>query len=282
MIDGDSGLPGRPDGFDVYPDGYGQLFDKAVEVLYRDQRVRAMWLHGAFARGAADAASDLDISVAVADEAFDAFAESWRDWLADITPTVNADPIAPGCFYAMTPGCERLDVISEKVSDLPTTNLTRRVTIFDRDSLTPMIPAPSDPPLNPDTIAYLIKETLRTAANFDTVIVRDDWLLGVVAVQTVHTLLYQLFVEANKPQPPTGPKQWSFKLSPQHRELLKSLPVPQPERESVMAARQAAFGLFFTEAPAIAAANNVSWPDDLERAVRGHLDRNGLGIPQHA
>lgn len=68
-------------------------------------------------------------------------------------------------------------------------------------------------------VPYLIKETLRTAANFDTVIVRDDWLLGVVAVQTVHTNLYRLFTEANKPQPPTGPKQWSLKLSPRHRRL---------------------------------------------------------------
>jgi ATP adenylyltransferase len=50
------------------------LFDKAVEIFYGDKRVRAMWLHGAFARGTADAASDLDISVAVVDETCDAFA----------------------------------------------------------------------------------------------------------------------------------------------------------------------------------------------------------------
>lgn len=282
MADEVSGLPSRPDGFDVYPDGYGRLFDSAVEVLFGDERVRGMWLHGAFGRGAADAASDLDISIAILDEAFDEYAQSWRDWLARITPTVNADPIAPGCFYAMTPGCERVDVMSERVSDLPTTNLTRRVTIFDRDDLTATIPAPNDPPPNPDTIAYVIKETLRTAANFDTVIIRDDWLLGVVSVQTVHMLLYQLFAEANKPQPPTGPKQWSFKLSLRHRQLLESLPVPQPERESVMAARQAAFRAFFTEAPRIADANNVPWPDDLERTVRAHLDHNDLGLPQPA
>ncbi|WP_188895916.1 hypothetical protein [Microlunatus endophyticus] len=282
MTDGVSGPPGRPDGFDVYPDGYGQLFDKAVEVLFRDARVRGMWLHGAFGRGAADSASDLDISIAIADPEFDEFAAGWRDWLAEITPTVNADPIAPGCFFAMTPGCERVDVISERVSDLTTTHLTRRVLIFDRDRLDATIPAPDDPPPNPETIAYVIKETLRTAANFDTVVVRDDWLLGVVSVQTVHSLLYQLFTEANKPQPPTGPKQWSFKLSPRHRRLLEALPVPQAERESVMAARQAAYGLFVAEAPAIADAYGVQWPADLERTVGNHLDRNGLGIPHSA
>ncbi|MGH3188796.1 MAG: hypothetical protein ACRDPY_08365 [Streptosporangiaceae bacterium] len=33
-----------------------------------------MWLHGALARGMADAASDLDVAVAVADESLDEFA----------------------------------------------------------------------------------------------------------------------------------------------------------------------------------------------------------------
>lgn len=156
------------------------------------------------------------------------------------------------------------------------------MTVFDRDNLTVTIPAPNDPPPDPDTIAYVIKETIRTAANFNTVVVRDDWLLGVVAVQTTHMLLYQLFAEANKPQPPTGPKQWSFKLCPHHRQQLQALPVPQPDRESVFAARAAALALFFAEAPAIATTNDVPWPDDLERSVRGHLDRNGLGIEQRA
>lgn len=278
MTDVDLGLPGRPAGFDVYPAGYGRIFDRAVEVFHADPRVRAMWLHGAFGRGAADRASDLDITLAVADADFDVFAGSWPIWLAEITPTVNAEALEPGCFFAMTPDCERLDVISERVSRLPDTGLSRRVTIFDRDDLTSRIPPPVDPSPDRSLISYLIKETLRTAANFDTVVVRDDWLLGVVAVQTVHTNLYRLFVEANKPQPPTGVKQWSFKLSPRHRGLLEGLPVPQPVPDSVMPAREAALRLFLTEAPAIAAANDLAWPTELADAVLGYLDRMGYGV----
>ncbi|BAK34882.1 hypothetical protein MLP_18680 [Microlunatus phosphovorus NM-1] len=270
----------RPDGFEVYPDGYGPLFDRAAEVFARDERVRAMWLHGAFGRGAADAASDLDISLAVRDEDFDAFAAAWTKWLAEITPTVSAIPIAPGCFYALTPGCERFDIFSERVSELPRTNLRRRVSIFDRDDLTASIPAPDDPPPDPDTISTAVRETLRTAANIQTVLVREDWLLGVVAVGTIHSLLYQLFAEANKPQPVTGPKQYSFKLSPRHRTLLEQLPVPQPERQSVLDAREAALRLFLAEAPAVAAAADVPWPTDLADAVLGYLDRIGLGVPR--
>lgn len=268
----------RPHGFEVYPDGYGPLFDRAAEVFARDERVRAMWLHGAFGRGAADAASDLDISLAVRDEDFDAFAATWTEWLADITPTANAGTIAPGCCYALTPGCERFDVYSEQVSELPRTNLRRRVTIFDRDDLTTSIPAPDDPPPDPSTIATAVRETLRTAANIQTVLVREDWLLGVGAVLTIHSNLYQLFAEANKPQPATGPKQHSFKLSPRHRTLLEQLPVPQPDRESVLHAREEALRLFLTEAPAVAAAADVPWPTELADAVLGYLDRMGLGV----
>ena len=73
-------------------------------------------------------------------------------------------------------------------------------------------------------ITYLIEETLRQAANFPAVLVRDDWLLGAVAVQQVQTFLYQLFAESNKPAPPTGPKQWSSKLTSSQREVLSGLP----------------------------------------------------------
>lgn len=254
----------RPDGFDVYPPGYGPLFDKAVEVFLADVRVRAMWLHGAFARGAADAASDLDIDIAVVDEAFDEFAESWRDWLAKITPTVSAIPLGPGSFYALTPTCERIDVIADKISLIPASKLTRRITVFDHDGVTAQVSAVNDPRPDTKTINYLISETLRQAANFETVIVRDDWLLGVVGVQTVHLHLYQLFAEANKPQPPTGPKQWSFKLATRHRQMLEALPVPQPNRESVMPAREAALTLFLTEPPPlpqpVTLPGQLSWP----------------------
>jgi len=119
---------------------------------------------------------------------------------------------------------------------------------------------------------------LRQAANFTVVVVRDDWLLGVVAVQEVHRMLYQLFAEANKPQPPTGPKQYSFKLNAEQRRLLESLPVPQPTAGSVLAARTAALGLFLDRAPNIAKEHGATWPDELAKAVLSYLSRHGLGV----
>ena len=269
----------RPAGLAALPDRYGPLFDDVAAVFAADNRVRAMWLHGAIARGQADAGSDLDVSIAVRDEDFDRFAAEWRDWLAAITPTVTARPLAPGSFYALTPGCERFDVIAERASAVPGTGARRRVVVFDRDELTQLIPPPDDPPPDPATIGFLIEETLRQAANFPTVIVRDDWLMGVVAVQQVQLFLYELFAESNKPAPPTGPKQWSFKLTGYQRQLLEELPVAAPNPESVRAARDAVLAAFLREAPLIARATGVEWPSELEHAVRTFLDGEGCPVP---
>jgi hypothetical protein len=270
---------GRPAALAALPEGYGPLFDRAAAVFEADDRVRAMWLHGALARGAADAASDLDVSVAIADDGFDGFAASWRDWLAAITPTLTARPLSAGSFYALTPSCERFDVIAEPIGKLAATRLTRRLVVFDRDRLDRLIPPPADPPPDPAVLEYLIEETLRQAANFPAVLVRDDWLLGVIGVQQVQLFLYQLFAESNKPAPPTGPKQWSFKLTSAQRRALSGLPVAAPSPDSVLAAREATFATFFREAPPIAARNGVPWPSGLEQAVRDYLHDQGVPLP---
>ncbi len=115
-----------------------------------------MWLHGAVARGAQDAGSDLDIDIAIRDEDFDTFTAESTSWWAKITPTVSRREMAgmPGSFYALTPTCERVDVVTERVSALPTSSLTRRLIVFDRDGLTSHVRKPTDPGANPDVIRY--------------------------------------------------------------------------------------------------------------------------------
>jgi len=264
----------------MLPPAYGQLFDRATSVLGADPRVRAIWLAGALGRGAADAASDLDFAIAVPDTDFVAFGAEWREWLAAITPTLVARelPGRPGSFYALTPTCERFDVVTERVSELGNVQSGARVLVMDRDGLAERLPQPQ--PRSPDRarIAYLIEECLRQAANFPTVTVREDWLLGVVAVQEVHLMLYQLFVEGNQPLPPMGPKQWSAKLTSEQQALLRSLPVPQPARDSVLQARNAALRTFIEQARRIARNCGVQWPAELELAVRQFLRRE-LNLP---
>jgi hypothetical protein len=253
-------------------------------VFAADDRVRALWLSGSLARGVADAASDLDLLIAVRDEDYPAFAASWREALAAITPTVVAQPLPslPGSFYSVTATGERLDVVMEAVGALPTSQFRYRLPVFDRDGLTALVPAPApEPGPDRDRIARLIEEFFRQQFNLPAVTVRHDWLLGVVAVQQIHMLTYQLFLAANAPLPPTGVKQWSAKLRAGQRRLLEQLPVPQPTRASVMAARAAAAAAFVGSARPLVERCGVPWPIDLERAASAFLARElGISSPE--
>lgn len=274
-------LDREPAVLDLLRPAYRPLFARVVAAVTADDRVRALWLAGSLATGTADAGSDLDLIVTVADDAFDDFAARWREWLAGITPTVVARelPAARGSFHSVTATCERLDVVAERVSEVPTTT-KRRAAVFDRDGLREAVP-PAAPAPGPDRqrIAWLIEEFLRQQVIFPVVVIRDDWLMGVVGVHQAHLQLYELFVAANAPWPPSGVKRWSTKLTPEQRTLLASLPVPQPARESVLAARTAVARAFLGAGRAAAASAGVAWPDELARAADAHLHRElGHGL----
>jgi len=117
---------------------------------------------------------------------------------------------------------------------------------------------------------------LRQQANWPTVYVRRDWLLGQVGVQQVQLYLSELCAEANQPMPGMGPKQWSAKLTAAQRDLLAALPQPTADPDSVERAREAAVTVFLREARAIATATRVAWPTELEDAVRAFLAAEGF------
>ena len=257
----------------MLPDGYQRLLASARERLEGDELVRAMWLGGSVARGTADAASDLDVILAVADDAHAAFAGAWREWLADITPTVLAEalPFAPGSFYSVTPAFERFDVVVEPVSATPTTFFRSRVVVFDKDGLDATVPPPEPGPgPSADAVRALITEYFRVAA-VETILVRDDWLLAREHLHLVASLIYRLFVEANAPLPPMGVKQWSTKLTPDQRAALAALPTTAGDVRELGAAHSAAAAVFVTNAEALARELGVDWPHELEAAAARHM-----------
>ena len=154
----------RPAIVDRLEPGYGRLLDRAVEVLDADDRIRAIWLSGSLARGTADSVSDLDLLLAVDDGRFDEFAREWKEWLADITPTViaRALPFLPGSVYCVTPDRLRLDVVSERVSALANSMFRTRAAVLDKDGLDALIPpvlAGAGP--SAERVAQLIEEFYR-------------------------------------------------------------------------------------------------------------------------
>jgi hypothetical protein len=257
--------------------GYHLLYRQVLAAAERDGRVRAMWLGGSLGRGAADAGSDLDIVLALAPASFDEFAAGWRDWLAEITPTVLARPLPglPGSFFSVTTSCLRLDVVAERAGGADAAALARRLLVIAKDGIVSTgaagPPGRVVPPPGPDAarLAEMTAEFFRQMTIFPAAVVaRADWLLGVVGVQGAQLMLYELFVEANQPLPPMGVKQWSAKLTPEQRDICAGLPAPSATRQSVLAAMRATAAAYRQAATAILAARGVPWPTEFEQAVR--------------
>ncbi len=253
------------------PAAYQSLYDRLVSVVVQDVGVRALWLGGSVARGVADAGSDLDVLLAVDDDAFDGFAQNWRSWLTTVCPVLLAQelPGHPGSFFATTTDCLRLDVVVERVSGLPETPYRSRVTVIDRDGLTSAIPAPA-PADGPDAprIQALIEEFFRQQVIFPAAVVaRADWLLGVVGVHNTQVMLYQLLVATNEPLPPMGVKQWSRRLTEEQQRLLAGLPSPQPCSDSIVSAMQAVRTAFRRQGRDAVLELGLPWPDAVDTAV---------------
>lgn len=257
---------------------YRPLFDRLLAVCEHDDRIRGLWLSGSLAKGTADAGSDLDVLVAVRDGDFEEFIANWRQWLARITPTLLARemPFGRGCFYSTTTGCERLDVICEPVSDLPSSRFCYRHVIFDRDGLSAFVPAP-DPLPGPDfeRLRRTVEEFFRVEAITPLMLnQRRDYLLVVQGVQDLQRILYNVFVECNQPQPPMGAKHWSARLTAAQREILTALPVATPDRDSIVRAHSAVVAAMRTAGRAAVVACGGSWPADLDDGVQQFVDAN--------
>ena len=266
------------------PPGYAVLLDKFVAHCESDDRVRALWIGGSLARGDADEVSDLDLIAAVDDDAYDEFVGGWRAWLAEVAETVWAEPLRflPGSFYAVTDRHERVDLVVEKASAIPTTFFRTRLVVLDKHGLDAAIPPPepgAGP--SPEKVDWIVREFFRDYGMFDVGVVREDWLLGVEACRFISGLLYQLFVEANAPVPPMGVKRWSDKLTPEQRAVLTALPAAAANRESVMAAHEAIARAFVDAARPICERLGVAWPDALEAVTLAHLRASGLPALDH-
>lgn len=277
------------------PAGYYDLFERLVAVCQPDQRTRALWLSGSVGRGVADAGSDLDVVVTVADESYEGFCRGWREWLATVTPTIIAleIPGLPGSFYSVTPGCERFDVVVERVSDVASAPTETRLVVLDRDALAAR--AAVRPPSNagssrqlgdrgpdPERMAGIIEEFFRRLAIFPAAVVaRGDWLLGVVGVVGSQELLYDLLVEANQPLPLMGVKQWSSRLTESQRALLESLPVPNPRCDELVAAMLAVREAMLSTGRETAESCGVVWPTAMDAALATYYARE-LGTSSSA
>jgi predicted nucleotidyltransferase len=254
--------------------GYDDLLSLVVDVVEDDSRVRALWLGGSVGRGVADAGSDLDVVMTVTEVAPFTDAHVWDRLDPVITTPI---PGMPGCFAFTTRAGLRVDIVVETVDDLATSTYTSRVRVLDRDGLEPPTTAADERGPDLDRMQAIVTEFLRQAAIFPAgVVAREDWLLGQVAVHHYQRMLYDLLVESNQPLPLMGVKQWSSRLTTGQRELLRSLPAPAADRDSVVAAMTAVRRAIRTEGRAALESAGGTWPVDVDDAMAAYWERHGL------
>jgi hypothetical protein len=123
----------------------------------------------------------------------------------------------------------------------------------------------------------IVTEFLRQSAIFPAgVVAREDWLLGQVAVHNYRQMLYDLLVESNQPIPLMGLKQWSSRLTPRQRDLLRSLPAPAADRDSVVASMVAVRHAIRTDGRAALESAGGGWPVEVDDAMAAYWERHGL------
>jgi len=229
----------------------------------------------------ADAGSDLDLLVTVADADFDTVAGELAGMLAAVVDPVITLPIPgmPGSNAHTTRSGLRIDVVLERIADVDRPANRCRATVFDRADVPTLISPAEDVNGGPDPAALeaIVQEFLRQQAIYPAAVVgRADWLLGQEGVHNARLMLYQLFVETNQPLPAMGVKQWSRKLTASQRAVLEALDPPTAGRESVLSAMTAVRTAFRTSGRAAAEAAGLSWPRELDDAVADYWRRNGL------
>lgn len=258
--------------------GYQELFDRLHAAVEPDQRVRGFWLSGSLAKGSADVGSDLDVLLALRDEDAAAFRSGWRTWLEPIAMPLLAQelPFAEGCYTVLSSECLRLDVISETPEQVAESGHRHRLVVFDRDGLDALVPGPL-PDRGPDLeqVERIVQEAFRLIAIFpQAVLGRNDWLLGVSGVQLQRSLLYDLFVEVNRPLPSTGVKQYSAKLTASQREVLLGLPAVAPDRSSLLSGMRATVAAWNGAGRTALDSVGVAWPERLAETVTSYFERS--------
>lgn len=263
------------------PAEYAVLLERVIRALDRDPRVLALWLSGSVGRGVADAGSDLDLIVTVADDSWAGLVGDGDSTWAFLEPVISLEmPGLPGSFVLTTPEGLRVDVVLEKDADLAETPYRHRLQVFDRRPQRTPVPAPDGGDRGPDVarLEAIAREFARQLAIFpDAVVARQDWLLGQEAVHNYRVFLHELYVESNRPLPPMGIKQWSAKLTAAQRDGLTSLQVPAADRESVIRAMREVQQVICTEGRALLESAGGTWPEAAVNAGLARWRARGLG-----
>ena len=260
-------------GFDVVDPRFEPLYERAVEVLTADPRVKDVQASGSIGAGTADAWSDLDLVVITHAEHHDEFLADRDTWLTAITPVVFArTPIAPFVINTVTAEGLTFDlaVWSGEAPEWPTPPVRYTVGL--------LAGSPFDDIA--DALEYAVAEQLRGMAGpFVSLIEREEHLRHLTGVPHLLGLLTTVFLAETGAVPPG--KHWNGAYTVEQRAAVAALPPVSATREGLMAFGLALAELLVTRARPLFPRYDLEWPTAFAKVVADRVQEQ-LGVDVHA
>jgi hypothetical protein len=270
--------------------------ERLIEALrvhaQEDARIRAAWLEGSFARGTADAGSDLDLHLAVEDEAFEAFCDGAREWMSAVSQPHGNAMLRFGArrmFSWTLDDWVRFDLFLEPASSVagPARPVEPRV-LFDRDGLTSTLRVAPEETFDAAAHTQRLIEMLLSGFTFPArLAAREEWgSLQLNALLVIFQFIVPAMLLQRHPEQAFRPHLHNERfLDADQRErtdalvseLARAFATLPPEEAAVRDVHATLETTLLAELRAAAEAHDVPWPEEAEATVRRFL-RDELAI----
>ncbi len=255
-----------------------RIIDRFVAACRDDARISAAFLVGSYARGVADAHSDIDLFLVTADDAYNDFATDPRLWARQLGEALFAEQFSRSdvLFLILADGTEvELSFIPEKqIGQLLS---EPHWSLLDKKGLLTGAPEPYEPAVADAGVAMLRRQLdwfWHDVSHFITATSRGQhwWAYGQLEALR-HACLSLARLRHNLADADVGDESY-FKIEavvpPAELAPLRATFCPQ-EPAAMMAAVQVMIDFYRDVARPLAEANDLAYPADLERIMLARL-----------
>lgn len=241
--------------------------------------VKALFLAGSYGFGIQDRFSDIDLVVVTSDPGSGEFISKCRAAIDQIEEVVlwrvhDSDVVR---VSSITSGWLRLDIILVSPGQIESRvrdSLSRQGlrTLFDKERISEMLPSSTDNrPIQPCRTQWQFSEFIRILGLLPLTIGRENFLNAITGVTYLRNLLIDLMIAETAAPNKGGALNMHRGLTDAQIEILYSLTLPQPDRDSIIAANLRFAREYMPRGRTLATRLGIVWPESFEIATWRHL-----------
>lgn len=237
--------------------------------------LRALFLGGSYGNGMADAYSDIDFVLVAEEGASDSVAKVWRDAVAKTGEIVLwwDRTTVPVLINAITEDWTRTDVIILKPDQMGAHTQSTLKPLFDHDGIYDSLEkAPQKPAPNQKRFRYEVEDFIRILGLLHLAVGREEYINGVLGVFHLRNKLVELLIAETDAPNRGGILHLNRLITDEQKDLLMSLPPPEPNRDAMIAAHLAYAKAYLPRARKRAELLGMAWPERFEAATWAQLE----------